>query len=447
MGLLARKSRPMHLGPHPMEKIRRVDTPTTLIREDQVERVPKRADGFARALHGDYGPRPQAKRLATGGARAAPTERVQPMSLAIGTMLREMTKMHDGPVRPDKAPIPNDPQSLAENIKSLCYFLDADAVGICEAKPYAWYSHDKDGSAIEPYHKNAIVLLIDQGYETLDGASGDDWMSSPQSVRAYMRGAEIGNIVAHYIRELGYPAKVQSAVESDVMHLPLVLWAGLGELSRIGEVVLHPFLGPRFKSTVITTDMPLAFDKPIDFGLQDFCEKCLKCARECPVSAITFGPKIFYNGYETWKPDVQNCTGYRITNPRGQGCGRCLKMCPWNKVDFPLHNLGRWAAIKLPWTRRFLAWLDDRLGYGNRNLVKKWWFDLTGEKDTLVKPKSTNERDLQLDRKRSDKHRIALYRTDMLPRADQMHEVPYDRREGLEITKDLEAALQKELGK
>ena len=43
----------MHLGPYPLEKIKRVDQPTTLIIEEEVKRIPKRADGFERALLGD----------------------------------------------------------------------------------------------------------------------------------------------------------------------------------------------------------------------------------------------------------------------------------------------------------------------------------------------------------------------------------------------------------
>ena len=44
-----------------------------------------------------------------------------------------------------------------------------------------------------------------------------------------------------------------------------------------GDVVLNPFLGPRYKADVVTTDMPLEIDRPIDFGLQDFCRKCGRC--------------------------------------------------------------------------------------------------------------------------------------------------------------------------
>lgn len=65
--------------------------------------------------------------------------------------------------------------------------------------------------------------------------------------------------------------------------------AGLGEVNRIGEVILNPFLDPRLKSGVVTTDMPMDHDQPIDFGLQSFCEFCNKCARECPSGAITAG--------------------------------------------------------------------------------------------------------------------------------------------------------------
>jgi len=90
---------------------------------------------------------------------------------------------------------------------------------------------------------------------------------------------------------------------------------------------------------VITTDLPMAVDQPIDFGLQDFCGKCRKCARECPCGAISFGDKVMFNGYEMWKPDVEACTRYRVTNPNGSACGRCMKMCPFNKKGLMQHRL------------------------------------------------------------------------------------------------------------
>lgn len=90
------------------------------------------------------------------------------------------------------------------------------------------------------------------------------------------------SIIGEQIRRLGYSARVHSVLNGDVLQPPLLLLSGLGEVSRIGEVILNPYLGPRLKSGTVTTDLPMAYDKPIDFGLQTFCQNCNKCARECP---------------------------------------------------------------------------------------------------------------------------------------------------------------------
>ena len=167
-------------------------------------------------------------------------------------------------------------------IKSLSYFLGAEITGICEIPEYAWFSHYMDGEELVPYHKYAVVMLIDQGYETMEGASGDDFISGAQSMRAYMRGAQIAGIMGEMLRSFGLSSRSQTNADSDVLHTPVTLLSGLGELSRIGEVILNPFIGPRLKTVVLTTDMPLEVDKAVDFGLQKFCSSCLKCARECP---------------------------------------------------------------------------------------------------------------------------------------------------------------------
>jgi reductive dehalogenase len=403
-----------------MEKIKRVEQPTTRI-TDQVPRVPQRANFFLRARFGDLGPRPQRElpRFVTK----------YPLSAAMAEVMHAQLPLHDGEVAPEVAPLPDNPQEIANHIKALCYFLDADMVGICEVPAYAWYSHDLQGNPIRPRHKYAIVILVDQGFETLEGSSGDDWISGAQSYRAYLKGSTIACTVASYIRKLGYEARAHTNTDSEVLHLPLTLLAGLGELSRIGELVLNPFLGPRFKTTVITTNLPLAVDKPIDFGLQDFCEKCKKCARECPCTAISFGDKVLFNGYAIWKPDVEACTRYRITNPYGSACGRCMKTCPFNKQNLLLHRLALWLVIHVPILRKLFTWLDDALAYGIRNPVWKWWLDLELQNGKLVKPTKTNQRDLRRHRKPPPAQKIALYPIDTVPPPASHDAHPVKRRQ------------------
>ncbi|MGZ0178568.1 MAG: 4Fe-4S dicluster domain-containing protein [Acidimicrobiales bacterium] len=404
--------RPLHMGRYPMEKIKRVDESTTLIIEDEVPRVPVRGGGFPRAMHGDMGPKFQADVKVFAYKT--------PQAHSYRQQILEMVPFQDGPVADAVHPSTTNPGINTDDLKALAYHLGGDMVGVCQVPTYAWYSHKGDGTEIEPYHQNAIVILLDQGYETMEGASGDDWVSGAQSMRAYMRGAQIAGVMAEHIRSLGWSARSQTNRDSDVLHIPLVLRAGLGELSRIGELVLNPFVGPRFKSVVVTTDMPIVADKFVDFGLQDFCSKCTKCARECPCGAISFGEKIMFNGAEMWKPDVEKCTKYRLGNQKGAACGRCMKTCPFNIEGVLADRAVLWAAIRFPFTRSFIAKLDDRVGNGAINTVKKWWWDLEWQDGRTVEPtKGTNARGLDLNGGRiADKQKIALYPAHVLPPGD-----------------------------
>ncbi|MEO7403283.1 MAG: Fe-S protein, partial [Burkholderiales bacterium] len=54
--------RSVHMGRYAMERIKRVDEPTTLVIEDEIQRVPKRGDFFKRAEAGDLGEKPKRER-------------------------------------------------------------------------------------------------------------------------------------------------------------------------------------------------------------------------------------------------------------------------------------------------------------------------------------------------------------------------------------------------
>jgi len=435
-----RAARPSYASAYPMETVKRIERPTTLILDDEVPRVPKRAAFFERALKGDLGDKAQRER-----ARFATKH---PLSRAMVAGIRAMVPMQDGGLNRDADTAPyGDPAHNARAIKSLSYFLGADLTGICEVPRYAWFSHKDDGTPIEPYHRYAVVMLIDQEFDTMEGASGDDWISGAQSMRGYIRGAAIAGTMGETLRRLGFSSRAQTNADSDVLQIPLILWAGLGELSRIGELVLNPFVGPRFKSVVLTTDLPLEVDRPIDFGLQYFCSHCLKCARECPCDAIPLGDKVMFNGYETWKPDVERCTRYRVTNPHGSACGRCMKTCPINKVvdaDGPLlTRVASWMGIHARWAKPLMVpvatWFDDWIGNGRRNPAKKWWFDHEVIGEVAVAPKGVNRRDIDPARKVDPaKQRIAIYPARMMPPPGARDPVPVDRKAALAAAAQLD---------
>ena len=418
-------NRDFRLGGHPFERLKRVDSPTTYIDEANVARVPKRADMFARALFGDMG------QFVQNSTKNGQYVRKSAPSMAQRRALGAFTVIQNGD--PADGPRPSDPARNATNIKAACYFLGVDAVGLSRCPEWAWYSHDATGEPITPTHDQAISMIIDQGYETMEGASGDDWISVAQSMRAYLRFSLLGGVLAKHIRNLGYNAKAHTVMDGEVLQPPLLLLSGLGEVSRIGEVILNPYLGPRLKSGVVTTDMPLSHDKPIDFGLQKFCSSCNKCARECPSGAITAGPKLMFNGYEIWKSDSQKCATYRITTQGGAMCGRCMKTCPWNLEGLFAEAPFRWAASHIPAAAPVLARLDDALGNGGLNEAKKWWWDIELDTDGAYRPTSVpvNRRDLQTDLKlRYSDQTLAVYPAPLAP-PPWPYPFPMDREAGI----------------
>lgn len=362
------------LGSFPMDRLERVGQPTTLI-TDSIQRVDEREHGFNRARRGDIGPvvDREINRFVTK----------HPLSAALANMTTCFAPLVDGEAASSKAPVPEDPEIMSRHIKRLGYFLRADIVGICRLPQYAVYSHDKDGNPVELNHRFAIVVLVDQDYETMDGSTGSDWIANAQSFRSYSTTAFISCIMADYIRRLGYPARAHHARNYQVVIPPLLLSAGIGEICRLG-LVLNPFLGVRFKAAAITTDLPLVPDMPVDFGLQEFCQKCMKCAVECPSGAISADDKVMHNGYETWKLEVERCVKFRVANPNGAGCTSCIKVCPWNKPEGWSHDVVRWLIRHVPALDNLIIRMDSALGYGKQHRRSKWWFDLEEVDGTII---------------------------------------------------------------
>ena len=425
--------RPLHLGRYAMEKIPHADEPTTLVLRDEIRRIPKRGDFFKRAQAGDLGEKAKRERM------RFPMK--HPYALGMQPLIQGMVPLQGARAKLEPTGIGgdvSDPRRNAEAIKALGYFLGADFVGVCRAEPWMYYSHDEvEGKPIAAYHDYAVVMLLDQGFETMEGASGDDWISASQSMRAYLRGAEIAGLMAAHCRRMGFSSRAHSNAHSEVIHNPTILMAGLGEVSRIGDTILNPFIGPRSKSVVFTTDLPMEVDQPIDFGLQSFCDQCRKCARECPCNAISFGPKVMFNGYEIWKADVEKCTKYRVTNMKGSACGRCMKTCPWNREDTVAAEKLMWLSIEHPELAATIAHQDDLLGNGGRNPVKRWWFDLEVVDGVAGHPLAgINERELDLGRMRlGDKQKLAMFPPELQPTGGTTiaQVVPVDRECGLRL--------------
>jgi reductive dehalogenase len=367
------------LAPFPHDKIRRADKITTDIVGD-IRRIDLLNTGFAMAATGRMGPAAQKewpRFLHKFPLGAAIINEVGPV----------FKKIRDGKVFPATAPIPDDLKVISAHIKALGYFLKAQAVAICEMPEWAFYTHVDQSDHVNCKHKYAIVLISEWDYETMLGSTGDDFISSSESFVSYNASAHMACTMAAYLRRMGYPARANfqngPLPAYDMIVTPLLVLSGLCELSRAGWA-LNPHLGGRFKVSVVTTDLPLEPDKPVDFGLQAFCRTCKKCADHCPSRAISAADdKSEHNGYMSWPIDFELCTKYRIMNQNGAGCCVCIKVCPWNKPRGLTHDLVRWTIQNLPVFNPLMVKLDDLFGYGKQDTDYKWWFDFEVKDDSI----------------------------------------------------------------
>lgn len=359
------------LGPLPMERIRRVDRPTTLLTET-IQRIDMRDTAYGLAARGEYGPAVQ-----RGVQNSLPGK--YPLSAAQKDVMDHLALVPGNPVGAAVAPIPQDPETLTSHVKAMGYFFKADLVGTCRVPVSAYYSHDKEGNPVDPRYENAILLVMRKETRAMHASTGSDWMGDPLSFQAYQHLGLVAETLANYVRRLGWDASAEygpSFVNRYTVLLPpLLLLAGIGEVSRAG-IILNPFLGLAYKAAAVLTDMPLLPDRPVDFGLQRFCQSCRICAENCPSKAISTGDKVMYNGYETWKLDTKRCASFNFTNKKGTMCNRCVKCCPWTLPSTAFHNLVRSVVTRSPAARWIALRAATLLETGRDHPGGQWWFDM-----------------------------------------------------------------------
>lgn len=262
-----------------------------------------------------------------------------------------------------------DPQEMTLRIKGLARHLGADLVGICRLNPLWVYSHRGEifydnwedwGRPIELDHPYAVVIATEMSRDLLRAAPRTP--TTVESAINYAKGAYIATTIAHYIAQLGHRARAQHFRHYDLCLVPLAVDAGLGEVGRHGYLVTGPF-GPRVRLAAVTTTLPLVPDRPVDLGVQAFCERCLKCARSCPSGAIPRGPKEVQNGILRWVVDREKCFDYWART--GTDCALCMAVCPYSRPETLPHRLARWALRRSLLAPVAFAVLDDLL-YGKR---------------------------------------------------------------------------------
>lgn len=221
----------------------------------------------------------------------------------------------------------DDPKKMSAVIKRAAKFFGASLVGVCKLNRDWLYADVEIPSKFE----NAIVMAVEM--DAVGIASSPAVMASAATGVGYSKMAFILACMGEFIRNLGYEA-IQCGNDS-ALSVPLAIDAGLGELGRNG-LLITPQYGPRVRLCKIFTDLPLDPDKPIEFGVREFCKKCKLCAKSCEAGAISMDDEPSFEavcksnnpGVLKWYVNVERC--YLFWCENGADCSTCIKVCPYN---------------------------------------------------------------------------------------------------------------------
>jgi len=219
------------------------------------------------------------------------------------------------------------PEAASAHLKDKARELGADTVGICEIEPSDIYQ----GRTVD--HSHAIAVGQRMRWREFQVVPSRE--SAIECLRVYFTLGETVIQLAAYVRSLGYPCTVEHPIgDSDLLHVPIGLKAGFGELGRHGSII-HPTLGPLFRMGSVALTLDLAIDHPIDAGIAKFCDTCRACRKYCPAHAIpdqrTPAAGKDHLGNDRYVVDTGRCFPYFAKH---YYCSICLPVCVYNHREW-----------------------------------------------------------------------------------------------------------------
>ena len=240
----------------------------------------------------------------------------------------EQWQRFDGEVADQKFEFESALQA-SEMIKAKALELGADMVGICEIEEEDIY----DGRQTEVTEKYAIAIGQKMLWRAFQKIPSNE--SAYECIRIYHSLGEVAIGLAEYIRSLGYPCKIEHPIgDSDLLHIPIGLKAGFGELGRHGSII-HPKWGPLFRMGSVATSIEMETDSPADVGIAEFCDKCKACRIYCPAKAIPDERSLQagkdHIGKYRYQVDTGKCFPYFAKH---NYCSICLPVCVYNHKEW-----------------------------------------------------------------------------------------------------------------
>lgn len=221
-----------------------------------------------------------------------------------------------------RLPIPAtavSPVTLTAELKSEARRLGISAIGVAPYDPRFTFAEKAGRNAGD----RMIVCVLEQPWEATQQLPCT--ASEKVALTTYAVLLERMTGLVSWLQQRGYRANAED-YEGGSAFIHYGVQAGLGQLGLNGQL-LTPQAGSRCRLAGITTDAPLVFDQPRDYGIEGVCDRCRVCVRRCPVGAIP-ATRHEFRGVTKAKLNTKRCLP--IVS-QVDGCAICMKVCPVQK--------------------------------------------------------------------------------------------------------------------
>ena len=180
----------------------------------------------------------------------------------------------------------------------------------------------------------ALVVIQEMNKEKIDYAP--DFQAGQEAMRVYSSLGLVVNDIARWLRKQGVRCQSNHPMGGLVITPPLAGKAGMGWQGSSG-ILITPEFGPCVRlAPVFIEHKYFEFTDNRDHDwIEEYCELCTICEKECPTQAIR-------NDRVTNVPDVPGIGAVRTCIIRDRcfeyfsktaGCAICIKVCPFSQGD------------------------------------------------------------------------------------------------------------------
>jgi len=264
-------------------------------------------------------------------------------------------------------------------LKHAASTAGADLVGVTDYD-VRWTYTKRFSASTEGAKENPLppevdkVIVIGQAMDERLIDTAPSALSGAATGMGYSQDAVVLLTVAQFIRNLGYTAI--ASMNDTALAIPYAIKAGLGEYGKHG-LVITPEFGTSVRFGKIFTDMPLATDRPIEFGVAKMCNICNACSKACPSRAIPDNTpstqrhnKSNIKGIRKWSIDGEKCFSY--WSKINSDCSVCVRVCPYTR-DYTRRRNRAWLRLADSPLRRLALRLHLKFGGGQRVMAETWW--------------------------------------------------------------------------